>query len=45
MGIDGLVAGDDVVASRAQLRELTAGLGGGDIHVDVRDIVDTRPGR
>lgn len=39
MGVNGLVVGDDAVASRAQLRETTAGLGGGDIHVDVRDIV------
>ncbi|KAA1430612.1 alpha/beta hydrolase [Mycolicibacter arupensis] len=39
MGITGLVTGDDAVASRAQLRETSAGLGGSDIHVDVRDIV------
>ncbi|WP_024443266.1 alpha/beta hydrolase [Mycobacterium sp. UM_WGJ] len=39
MGINGLVVGDDAVASRAQLRETATGLGGGDIHVDVRDIV------
>lgn len=38
MGINGIVTGDDAAASRAQLRELTAGLGGADIHVDVRDI-------
>jgi len=40
MGINGLVVGDDAAASRAQQRETTAGLGGGDIHgCDVRDIV------
>lgn len=39
MGINGIITGDDAVASRAQLRQLTAGLGGGDIHgCDVRDI-------
>ncbi|MFL0179336.1 alpha/beta hydrolase [Mycobacterium sp. SMC-15] len=43
MGINGFVIGDDAVASRAQLRETTAGLGGGDIHVDVRDIVVPGP--
>ena len=39
MGLNGFVIGDDAAASRAQLRETTAGLGGADIHVDVRDIV------
>lgn len=43
MGINGLVIGDDADASRARLRETTAGLGGGDIHVDVRDIVFPGP--
>lgn len=38
MGINGIVNGGDAAASRVQLRELTAGLGGADIHVDVRDI-------
>ncbi|OBG32072.1 MULTISPECIES: alpha/beta hydrolase [Mycolicibacter] len=39
MGVNGLVVGEDAVASRAKLRETSAGLGGGEIHVDVRDIV------
>lgn len=39
LGIDGLSAGDDAVASRAQLRRLTAGLGGGGIQgCEIRDI-------
>ncbi|ORV39658.1 lipase [Mycolicibacter engbaekii] len=39
MGVHGLVIGDDPDASRAQLRLTSAGLGGGDIRVDVRDLV------
>ncbi|CAJ1500684.1 alpha/beta hydrolase [[Mycobacterium] kokjensenii] len=42
MGIDGLVTGDDAVASRAQLLRLMAGLSGPDIHVETRDL--TLPG-
>lgn len=39
LGINGIVAGDDAVASRAQMRELTAGLGGTDIHgCEIHDI-------
>jgi acetyl esterase/lipase len=39
LGINGIIVDDDVAASRAQLRDLTAGLGGADIHgCDVRDI-------
>jgi acetyl esterase/lipase len=39
LGINGIIVDDDTAASRAQLRELTAGLGGADIHgCDVRDI-------
>ncbi|GFG85779.1 alpha/beta hydrolase [Mycolicibacter algericus] len=39
VGINGIVVDDDAAASRAQLRELTAGLGGADIHgCEVRDI-------
>ncbi|RRR44053.1 alpha/beta hydrolase [Mycolicibacter terrae] len=43
VGINGIITDDDVAASRAQLRELTAGLGGTDIHVDVRDTVVPGP--
>ncbi|MDQ2629325.1 MAG: alpha/beta hydrolase, partial [Actinomycetota bacterium] len=40
LGINGIIVDDDAAASRAQLRELTAGLGGADIHgCEVRDIV------
>lgn len=38
LGVNGIVSDDDVAASRKQLREMTAGLGGADIHVDVRDL-------
>jgi acetyl esterase/lipase len=39
LGINGLVVAEDAAASRTQLRELTAGLGGTDIQgCDVRDI-------
>jgi acetyl esterase/lipase len=39
LGINGLVVADDAVASRAQLLELTAGLGGADINgCEVHDI-------
>lgn len=39
LGINGLVTADDAAASRTQLRELTAGLGGTDIQgCEVRDI-------
>src|SRR5690625_4306268 len=39
MGINGIITDDDEVASRAQLRELTLGLGGADLHgCEVRDI-------
>ncbi|MGV0627072.1 alpha/beta hydrolase [Mycolicibacter minnesotensis] len=43
MGIDGLVTGDDVAASRAQLRELTLGLGGADIGVRAREVAVPGP--
>lgn len=39
MGVNGIITGDDAAASRTKLRELTAGLGGADIHgCDVRDM-------
>jgi acetyl esterase/lipase len=42
VGLDGLVIGDDVAASRAQLHETIVGLPGPQIHVEVNDI--TLPG-
>ena len=42
LGINGLVVDDDVVASRAQARQITAGLPGAEIHVAVTDL--TVPG-
>lgn len=42
IGVTGLSVADDVAASRAQVREMAAALGGSDIHVAVRDI--TLPG-
>lgn len=38
VGIDGLVVGDDVAASRALLQEMSSGLPGPEIHVDVADV-------
>jgi len=38
VGIDGLVVDDDPVASRTQMREMTEGFPGPQIHVDVQDI-------
>jgi len=38
VGIDGLVVGDDLAASRAQLRELTLGFPGPQIHVEVDEL-------
>ncbi len=39
MGVNGIIAAADEVASRAQLRELTRGLSGSDLHgCEVRDI-------
>ncbi len=38
VGIDGLVVDDDPAASRAQMREMTEGFPGPQIHVDVEDV-------
>ena len=37
-GMNGLVAGQDVAVSRAQMREMTQGFGGPQIHVGVSDV-------
>jgi acetyl esterase len=37
-GIDGLIVGDDLAASRAQMREMTLSLPGPQIHVTVDDV-------
>lgn len=42
LGVDGLVIDDDPETSRSHLRQLLAGFGGTDIHVDVADL--TIPG-
>lgn len=38
LGINGIIVGEDAATSRAQLRAMTAGLGGADIHVEVSDV-------
>jgi acetyl esterase len=37
-GMNGLMVGQDVAASRAQMREMTSGFGGPQIHVGVREL-------
>ena len=37
-GIDGLIVGDDLAASRAQMREMTLSMPGPQVHVTVNDI-------
>jgi acetyl esterase/lipase len=44
VGIDGLVVDDDAAASRAQLREMTLGFPGPQIHVEVDEIMLPGPG-
>ncbi len=41
-GMNGLVRDEDAAASRAQLREMTLGFGGPQIHVGVRERIDSR---
>ena len=43
LGVNGLVAGQDVAVSRTQMREMTQGFAGPQIHVGVRELKRRRP--